>query len=412
MTMSVVSIGSPVPRLGQAPARTNKVLVPLLLVLPALALVLSILIGPSFAFLGQAVTTDEARVALPRTTAALADWSSHELPPAAATAALAADLRAASSPDLIAAARRLNTVEAGFRNLLVRTRDHLAAEPLLTADLPTLVRIDQRWGDSESWAILKTETRMMTPTFLLAAIDRRLTSEGAIGPLPPDRAIYLDILARTVWISATVTLACLLLGFPVAFALSQAPPRRANILLVFILLPLWTSALVRSAAWVVLLQREGLVNQALIGAGLLDEPAALVFNRIGVIIAMTHVQLPLLILPLYSTMKAVPQDLMRAAAMLGAGPIHRFIRIYIPQIRAGLIGGVLLVFTVSLGYYITPALVGGPSDQMISAFIALYTNQTLNWGMGAALSLVLIACVGVLFAAVGRRQGLAIVEGR
>jgi putative spermidine/putrescine transport system permease protein len=171
-------------------------------------------------------------------------------------------------------------------------------------------------------------------------------------------------------------------------------------------LPFWTSLLVRTAAWIVLLQNQGLVNRALIGLGLVDQPLQLIFNRVGVVVAMTHVLLPFMVLPLYSVMKGISPTHMRAAASLGARPATAFRRVYLPQTVPGIGAGCLLVFILALGYYITPALVGGASDQMIAWFVAFNTTQTANWGLGSALGVALLAATLALFAVYNRLIGL------
>ena len=222
---------------------------------------------------------------------------------------------------------------------------------------------------------------------------------------PPDQRIYLDVLGRTVGISAAVTLICLLAGFPVAALLTQVQGRAADWLMVLVMLPFWTSLLVRTAAWVVLLQREGLINSALMRLGVLAEPLELIYNRTGVLIAMSHVLLPFMILPLYGVLKEIPANTLRAAASLGAPPHVRFFRVYLPLAAPGIAAGALMVFILALGYYITPALVGGGGDQMLSYFVAKYTMETGNWGLAAALGLVLLVTTMALYALAHRLSG-------
>ena len=179
-----------------------------------------------------------------------------------------------------------------------------------------------------------------------------------------------------------MTLICCVLGYPLAWALVHAEPLRGAMLL-GVLFPFWTSLLVRTAAWMIVLQKEGPINSLLRWLGLIDAPLALVFNRFGVYVALTHVLLPFLVLPLYSVMTTIPRDHMRAAKSLGARPAFAFLSVYLPQTLPGLSAGAILVFIMCIGYYITPALVGGPKDQMISYFIAFYTNNTINWGLAA-----------------------------
>ncbi|MDN7998372.1 ABC transporter permease [Burkholderia multivorans] len=172
--------------------------------------------------------------------------------------------------------------------------------------------------------------------------------------------------------------------------------------MILVLIPFWTSVLVRVAAWIVLLQNEGLINKALIGSGLLAHPLALLFNRVGVYISMTHILLPFMILPLYSVMKSIPPTYQRAAVSLGSHPFAAFWRVYVPQTYPGVGAGALLVFILAIGYYITPALLGGPNDQMVSYYVAYFTNVTINWGMACALGGLLLAATLVLYAVYGR----------
>jgi len=222
----------------------------------------------------------------------------------------------------------------------------------------------------------------------------------------PDQAIFLDVLFRTLWISLLVTISTLVLGYPIAHLLASLPPRHANLLMLLVLLPFTTSILVRTTAWVVLLQTNGVLNDVMVWLGLLDERIQLIYNRFGTVLAMTHIQLPFTVLPIYSVMKGISPAHIWAARSLGAGPVYAFTRVYMPQTLPGVGAGCLLTFILSLGYYITPALVGGPLDQMISYFVALYTNRELNWGQASALGAVLLAVTMVFYAIFNRLVGI------
>jgi len=222
--------------------------------------------------------------------------------------------------------------------------------------------------------------------------------------MPEERAGLQRHSGAHFQISFVVTLLCLLLAYPLAYWLSTLPERKANVLMILVLVPFWTSILVRVAAWIVLLQSEGLVNGALLGIGAISEPLALLFNRTGVIISMVHILLPFMILPLYSVMKSVPPTYVRAAVSLGSAPLAAFVRVYVPQTFPGVGAGALLVFILAIGYYITPALLGGADDQMLSYYIARYTNVEVNWGMACALGALLLVTTLVLYA-VYRRIG-------
>ncbi|HEX6287869.1 MAG TPA: ABC transporter permease, partial [Herpetosiphonaceae bacterium] len=223
---------------------------------------------------------------------------------------------------------------------------------------------------------------------------------------PPDQSIFRNVFVRTLWISSLVTALTLLLGYPIAYLLASLPPRTSNLLLILVLLPFWTSLLVRTTAWVVLLQTNGLLNDFALWLGIIDERVQLIFNRGGTVVAMTHIQLPFTILPIYSVMKTISPTHVRAARSLGAGPFYAFWRVYFPQTVPGVAAGCLLTFILALGYYITPALVGGPNDQMVSYFVAHYTNRELNWGMASALGTVLLAITLVLFFVYNRLIGI------
>jgi len=222
----------------------------------------------------------------------------------------------------------------------------------------------------------------------------------------PDQAVYIAIIVRTFGISILVTVVTLLLGFPVAYLLASLPTKTSNLLMILVLLPFWTSLLVRTTAWFVLLQDNGVINDTVQLLQLADHPLKLIFSRFGTVVAMTHIQLPFTLLPIYSVMKTIPPSHVRAARSLGAGPFYAFWRVYFPQTMPGLAAGCLLTFILSLGYYITPALVGGPTDQMVSGFIALAINQENNWGKASALGTILLVATMVLYFVYNRLIGI------
>ena len=228
-------------------------------------------------------------------------------------------------------------------------------------------------------------------------LDLDLQWDGSVKAAPEERKVYIENLERTFWISFVVLAWCIVLGYPIAYLIANAPARWSRIFLIMVLLPFWTSLLVRTGAWVILLQREGIINHTLLWLGIIGEPLDLIFNRFGVYVAMVHILVPFMILPLYAVMKGIPPDHMRAAASLGAKPLPAFLRIYLPQSLPGLAAGCMLVFVIALGFYITPTLVGGGSDQMLSYLIALFSIRTGNWGMAGALAMLLLLCVAALY---------------
>ncbi|WP_164721292.1 ABC transporter permease [Burkholderia stagnalis] len=390
-------------------AESRKRAMALLLVAPLALFVLLIFVVPIGALLTRAVQNPEIATALPKTVAALSGWDRKAPPADAAYAALAADMtRVADSEAMGALARRLNTEIPGYRSLVAKTA---RAMPLKGDDgqqlspaqqRAKLVELDARWGDATYWQAIAKNGGTYSPFYLLAALDHKQDGFGSIVQADPDQSIYLAIFGRTLVIGFAVTLFALLLGYPLAYWISTLSERRANLVMILVLIPFWTSVLVRVAAWIVLLQSEGLVNKALIGSGLIAQPLALLFNRVGVYISMTHILLPFMILPLYSVMKSIPPTYQRAAVSLGSHPFAAFWRVYVPQTYPGIGAGALLVFILAIGYYITPALLGGPNDQMVSYYVAYFTNVTINWGMACALGGLLLAATLVLYAIYGR----------
>lgn len=376
------------------------------LVLPLFVFVVACFVVPIGAMLARGVfDTDLARI-LPNVTAALKAWDGRELPPNAAYQALIADIRAAREAGTLAsAATRLNYDIPGFRTLLFATGRQLPAE-LSASARETLIGIDPKWGEREPWVAIRRAGGPVTDFYLLGALDLRRDADNAIVGAPLEQRVFRDVLGRTLWISGVVTLVCLLLGYPVALVIARQQPRRAAMLLFLVLLPFWTSLLVRTVAWVVLLQKEGVLNSLLLSLAIVNEPLKMVFNRFAVYVAMVHVLLPFMVLPLYSVMRGIPPSYLRAASSLGATPFTAFRRVYLPQTLPGIAAGCLMVFIQALGYYITPALVGGADDQMISYFIAFYASKTVNWGMAAALSIMLLGTTLALYAVYNRLVGV------
>ena len=371
------------------------------LTLPLLLFLLATFIVPIGALLTRAVENPEVANTLGHTAQALNQWDRISAPPDEAYSALIKDLSAIKEQsDAGALARRLNSDISGARSLVMSTYRALPFEPNLTP-LQTrerLITLDARWSELGYWQAIAKNGARWTPDYLLASLDLQRDVQGNITKVDASAAAFGKILVRTFQISAIVTLCCLILGYPLAYWLSTLSARQANMLMILVLVPFWTSILVRVAAWIVLLQTNGLVNRSLMGLGVTDEPIPLLFNRLGVIIAMVHILLPFMILPLYSVMKSVPNTYLRAAVSLGSSPLSAFFRVYVPQTYPGVGAGGLLVFILSIGYYVTPALLGGADDQMLSYYIAQYTNVNVNWGMACALGAVLLTSTLILYA--------------
>jgi putative spermidine/putrescine transport system permease protein len=377
-----------------------------LLTAPLLLFLLLTFIGPIGALLTKSFVDTELAEALPNVTREIKRWDGRAPPDEATFAALIDDVRAARGGGTLApAATRLNYDLSGFRTLLFSTARALP-ERLETSARETLLGIDPKWGEIETWGAIARASGPATSLYLLAAVDLKRTADGRIVGAPREEAIFVQVLGRTFAIATAVTVLCLVLGYPLAYVLATLPARSANLLLVFVLLPFWTSLLVRTSAWIVLLQHEGVLNSALLQAGLIEAPLELLYRRAAVYTAMTHVLLPFMVLPLYAVMRTIPPVHVRAALSLGARPSTAFWRVYAPQTLPGVGAGVLMVFIQALGYYITPALVGGPDDQMLSYFVAFYASKTINWGMAAALSLALLAATIALYYVYDRLVGI------
>jgi putative spermidine/putrescine transport system permease protein len=387
-------------------AERRRLLGGLALALPLLAFLLVFFALPILGMLQKSVENPEVAAVLPDTAQALQAWDGLGLPDEATLATFAREARTAlKARTLAAVATRLNIEKSGWRSVVMALGRGAPEAPDGTWR-ETLAKLDPAWADPAIWLALRRAAAPWTDRYLLAAVDLERDPAGAIAAVPPDQAIYRTILFRTLWISLVVTAACLLLGYPLAYRLATLPEGTANLLMILVLLPFWTSLLVRTASWIVLLQREGPINKALLGLGLVAEPLAMIFNRTGVLIAMTHVLLPFMVLPLYSVMRGVPPNFVRAALSLGARPTTAFFRVYLPLSMPGVAAGCLLVFILAIGYYITPALVGGAADQMISYFVAFFTLETVNWGMAAALGTVLLAGTLGLYLLYARLVGI------
>jgi len=348
--------------------------------------------------LWRAIDDSDVVHALPRTINALRTWDRQSLPDDSVYRLLAVDLQEAREKETLAlAARRLNYDLAGFRSLLFSTVRRLSAVSAAPSLKDAMIHLDPAWGDLKHWGAIKNASGPVSLFFLLSAIDVQKNTDGSVSMRSKDDSVFLELFKRTFFMSFIVMSICLVLGFPLSYFLTTLPARLAYPMLVFVLVPFWTSLLVRTAAWVVLLQTNGVVNDALGDLHLTQQPLALIYNRLGVYIAMTHILLPFFVLPLYSVMRNISPVYMRAAASLGATPFRTFLRVYLPQCMPGVSAGCLLVFTIAIGFYVTPALVGGADDQMISYYIAFYTNTSANWGLACALSIWLLMVTLLLY---------------
>ena len=372
-----------------------------LLVVPILAFLLITFVFPVIDMLFRSVDNQIVSSVLPRTTLAIQSWdpSSEELPAEFVFEALVLDIQESfKSKRLGRAGRRLNYEMTGMTSLF-RVSGRRARGITEAPFKDQVIAIDQRWGERKTWQTIYQESSKVTESYFLSAVDLRVDYRGEISWKAEERRIYLFLFYRTLWMSGFITILCLALGYPIAFLLATLPPRHSNLLLILVLLPFWTSLLVRTTAWIALLQSEGVLNDLMVFSGIISDDGRLqmIHNKFGTFVAMTHILLPFMILPLYSVMKTIPSTYMRAARSLGASPFTSFMRVYMPNTVPGIGAGCILVFILSIGYYITPALVGGRTGTFISNIIALHISETLNWGLAAALGVILLALVLLLY---------------
>jgi putative spermidine/putrescine transport system permease protein len=375
---------------------------------PTLAFIFITFLIPIADMLFRSVHTPEVRALLHHTVKSLQGWDGIGLPDEPAYYALAQELKLLRKERTLGkVALRLNYEKSGMRSLLSKTArklDKIYEGPFKNK----LMGIDKRWGDRETWAVIKLLGKRFTITHYLSAFDLKYDVDGNVIAQPKEQQIHSKIWLRTLWVSLLVTALCILLGYPVAYLLATLPLRISNLLMICVLLPFWTSLLVRLTSWIVLLQKQGVLNDILVWIGIISDEnrVRMVYNMTGTFVAMTQVLLPFMILPLYSVMKTISPDYVRAARSLGANPVRAFWEIYVPQTVPGIGAGSILVFILAIGYYITPALVGGATGQLISNFIALHMSKTLNWGLAAAMGTTLLAGVLAIYWLYNRIVGI------
>ncbi|MEY2992790.1 MAG: hypothetical protein RI946_2184 [Pseudomonadota bacterium] len=384
----------------------------LLLVSPLLLFVLLTFIFPIGSMLFRSVENDIVSNVLPRTVVELQNWDakSGELPDEAVFAAFVADfVVAVEEKNHTRLGSRLNYESSGMSSLF-RKSGRKVAEWNPETDGPfkdKLIAADKNWGNVETWAIIQTHSGKFTNGYFLNAVDMQRTPNG-IEMQPENKQILIKLFMRTVKMSLIITGMCILLGYPVAWILANLPNRSANMLMILVLLPFWTSLLVRTSAWKVMLQNQGVINDVLVWLGMVADDARLeiINNQFGTIVAMTHILLPFMILPMYSVMQTIPPSYLRAAKSLGATNWTAFWRVYFPQSVPGIGAGSILVFILAIGYYITPEIVGGTDGVFISNRIAYHISSSLNWGLAAALGAILLAVVLVLYWAYDKIVGI------
>lgn len=375
----------------------------LLLTLPLVLFIIITFVLPIGQMLYRSVHNPTGTNVVPQFAEAIQEWDGEGLPDDKYVEIFVKDLTLAKQNSEVGKtvgnlATRVNYEIPGSRSLITSTArkaKNITEGPYLEA----LIKINKKWENPAVWTTLQRVSKDYTIAFYLAALDRKYDAKGSIIRADELYQIYIPILIKTIWLSAVITLLCFLLAYPVSYLLSTLPMRTSNLLMILVLLPFWTSLLVRTTAWIAMLQTEGIVNDFLVFLGVIgdDGRIQMIYNQTGTIIAMVHILLPFMILPLYSVMKTIPPSYMRAAKSMGASTFYSFRRVYFPQTVPGIAAGTLLVFILAIGYYITPALVGGNDGLLISNLIADHIKKTLNWSLGAALGAILLVVVLFLY---------------
>ena len=377
--------------------RINKIRA-LVLVLPLTLFIIITFVIPILSMLLRSVDDKQINTVFPKTFKIYEQWDQKELPTEEMYATLFNEVMTADKRQIGKASTRMNYSKSGWKSLIKKSKrkfKKIKEGPYKEK----MIAIDKRWGKMEFWQAMGQMIDPYTAGYYLNAVDLKYDSNRKIVQQPKKRRIYNHTWIKTFKVSILVTLFCLILGYPIAHLLATLPLKYSNLLMIFVLLPFWTSLLVRTVSWIIILMKKGVFNSILVWAGIIadENRMQLIYNETGTLIAMTQILLPFMVLPLYSVMKTIPPSYMRAALNLGAQPMHAFYRVYMPQTVPGISAGGLLVFVLAIGYFITPELVGGSDGLLIGHFIAFHLKTTLNWGLCAALGAILLAVMLVLY---------------
>ncbi|MES2432580.1 MAG: ABC transporter permease [Pseudomonadota bacterium] len=367
------------------------------LVLPLLAFVVLTFIVPILKMLERSVNHDGFSANAPT----LVAWFNHHPAtadiPEDAYAALVTDLKQMQKDKTAGAAgSRINYTVPG--TISVFKSAARSAETMQPPYKDALIASNKMWADPLVWVAMRNAASAYTSDFYMVSADLKRDANDSLVRVEDNQRIYVYLFVKTFVLSIVITVACLLLAFPIAHLLAVLPMAKSNLLMILVLLPFWTSLLVRTSSWIAILQEQGIINDLMVWIGVFGEDGRvrMIYNQTGTIIVMTHILLPFMVLPLYSVMRVIPPSYARAARSLGATSWTTFRRIYLPQTLPGIAAGSLLVFILAVGYYITPALVGGADGQLISNLISFHMNKA-NWSMAAALAAILLAAVLLLY---------------
>ena len=384
--------------------RRNKIKA-FLLVSPLLLFIIVTFVIPIGDMLTRSIDDSQVNSVYGNTFEEYKKWDKEKdtLPPEAVYKALFEDIGYGEKIQVGKSLTRMNYSKSGWKSLIRKTRREInkiiKSEKFPESYKDTLIEINEGWADPTFWYSMAQMLNENTSIYYWNAIDRTFDLNGDVIQQEENRRVYIKTWIKTFKVSVLVTFFCIILGFPVAHLLANLPLRYSNLLMIFVLLPFWTSLLVRTTAWIVMLQQNGVINGVLVWIGILSDDGRLqmVYNQTGTLIAMTQILLPFMILPLYSVMKVIPKSHMRAAQNLGAKPAKAFFRVYFPQTIPGMSAGGLLVFVLAIGYFITPELVGGKDGQLIGHWIAYHLKTTLNWGLCSALGAILLGIMLILY---------------
>ena len=381
----------------QKAERRNKIRA-ILLVAPLLLFILFTFLIPIGDMLIRSVDDSYINTVFPKTFKEYKKWDRQDLPSEELYKTMFFEVKDSEGYAIGKASTRMNYAKSGWKSLLKKSKrkfKKIEEGPYKEQ----MIAIDKKWADMEYWKAIGVMVDATTAGYYLNAVDLKYDVNKEVVRQKENRRIYNHTWIKTFKVSVLVMFFCLMLGYPISYLLSTLPLKYSNLLMICVLLPFWTSLLVRTVAWMVMLQQKGVFNNLLVMSHIISDENrfALMYNETATIIVMTQILLPFMVLPLYSVMKTISPNYMRAALNLGASPLHAFWKIYMPNSVPGISAGCMLVFILAIGYYITPELVGGKDGQMIGNWIAYHLKTTLNWGLCAALGAILLGVLTVLY---------------
>ena len=367
-----------------------------LLVCPLLLFLIITYVFPIGEMLFRSIDDRMVTNMLPKTYKAMENWDGKELPEEEVFEAFFYDYKTLVEQKTFGKlATQLNYEKNGFKSILKKLKRKI--KKFEDGNYKEqIMDVHKRWANVEYWRAIKRRAPNFSNAKYLKGMDLLKDESGNITQVSEDRRIHRILWLRTLEVAFFVTLFCFVMAYPIAHLLATLPMKYSNLLMICVLLPFWTSLLVRTASWMILLQQQGIVNDFFVWIGLVtdDNRPEMMYNKTGTYVAMTQILLPFMVLPLYSVMKTISPSLMRAGKSLGGTPFVAFWKIYFPLTIPGIGAGCLLVFILAIGYYITPALVGGASGTLISNQIAFHMKSTLDWSFASAMGLMLL--IGVL----------------